>query len=713
MGTATNTDFLQATIEIFGAAITVVLGVMFVIITGKRKKSENSLMLLIMLSAVSLLVDAGWYIYDGNSTTHGIIINWICNFLIFILNPVMVALANTYILKLIKETGNTPKKMMSSCSYTASAVAVLIPFSNLFTEWMYEIDEFNIYHRLSGWYVFTAVNSLAIIFIVLMILCNKKSIGRKKRMFLYTFLLSPFAGIALQSFNLGISFIQTGVAIGSVALLAGYMIDWVKSTDTKENISREKKTIWIIEGVFLTMLLCISASVFSCVISINSISNEEAEQNSTSIAYMISGSIESLLAEPVTVSATMAQSDAIINALSVQKLTGTEEERILTEFMQRIKKKYGYQVIFTASGKSKAYYTPDGFSRIMDTNPDGFDRWYTDFTRRGNSFELNIDDDKDHNMEKAYFVNTQVLDKNNRPAGVCGVAVSLENLTGLISKIENDENVRISITDAEGLVQISTDKNRIENEYVDFDFTRNEEISYHRNDSKAVLVKYYEKAGLYIVIEDNEPQKINSFRIAFPSIVIYLVGLSITILFNILFTLHEKKRNYDLNASIMLSETDGLTGLNNRYSMEKYISKIQENGIPENLVNIMIDVNGLKSVNDNIGHAAGDELIIAAAKCISDTFSEYGKMFRTGGDEYVVMCQCDETLLNELLEKFRACVGQWHGNMVNELSVSIGAAAHQKYPEMSVTELQKQADILMYQDKNEYYRRTGKDRRKR
>jgi len=38
MGTATNTDFLQATIEIFGAAITVVLGVMFVIITGKRKK---------------------------------------------------------------------------------------------------------------------------------------------------------------------------------------------------------------------------------------------------------------------------------------------------------------------------------------------------------------------------------------------------------------------------------------------------------------------------------------------------------------------------------------------------------------------------------------------------------------------------------------------------------------------------------------------------
>ena len=55
--------------------------------------------------------------------------------------------------------------------------------------------------------------------------------------------------------------------------------------------------------------------------------------------------------------------------------------------------------------------------------------------------------------------------------------------------------------------------------------------------------------------------------------------------------------------------------------------------LSENFVYASIDVNGLKIVNDEIGHAAGDELIKGAADCMTKAFGSYGKVYRTGGDE--------------------------------------------------------------------------------
>ena len=51
----------------------------------------------------------------------------------------------------------------------------------------------------------------------------------------------------------------------------------------------------------------------------------------------------------------------------------------------------------------------------------------------------------------------------------------------------------------------------------------------------------------------------------------------------------------------------------------------------------MMDLNGLKEANDNIGHEAGDELIIGASKCMDNAFSGLGRTYRVGGDEFVAL----------------------------------------------------------------------------
>lgn len=87
-----------------------------------------------------------------------------------------------------------------------------------------------------------------------------------------------------------------------------------------------------------------------------------------------------------------------------------------------------------------------------------------------------------------------------------------------------------------------------------------------------------------------------------------------------------------------LSQEDRLTGLANRRGFEKYLT-ILDTGSDccGNMALIFMDLNGLKYVNDQFGHNVGDELIIAAARCIESAFSEMGTCYRIGGNEFAAI----------------------------------------------------------------------------
>lgn len=709
-----NADFVRAIIEIFGAITTLLLGIMFLIMTAKKKKSEKYLFFLLLSVSGSLLVNAGWYIYDGDMTSKGCILNWWCIFITFMLNPLMVFCARGYLGNIIKENGDKPKKILMNSSIIPEIVGMLIPISNIFYKWMYYFDGQNVYHRMFGWYVYIGVIELAVITLVSLVVVQRHSIPGQKRLTLYVFLISPSVGMALQSFNPGIPFVHLGLAIGTLAVLAGYLIDWLNRQKGKTDISEARKTFWMIESVFLVLILCISAAVISSIVSVKTMSNKESEQSSLSLAHMVSETVNGAISEPISVSRTMAQSPAIIDALSQKNLEGSSQEKEMLSFMKRIQKEYGYQMIFVASERSKAYYTYEGFSRYMNVVGDIKDAWYNKFKDRNVRYELNIDEDKDNDMSLAIFVNMEVRGQKNELLGVCGVAMSMDALLNMLSSYETKYNLSISLTNKKGLIQINTEKERIEKENLDTRYLSKRtarEFTYHRSLTKAVLTKYMDGLDWHLVVEDNNPDKINIIHLIAPSVIIYFIGIVFMLLFAVLFGIHEKKRNRDLQTSRDKAETDGLTNLKNRYAMEQYIEEIERNGFPEHFYYAMIDVNGLKSVNDTLGHMAGDELILGAVKCICDVFMKYGNVYRIGGDEFVAMCTCDDTEMEALIQELEKKTKKWRGHLVKELSVSIGVSSHSRYPEYSVWELAKEADRLMYQNKYDYYVRTGKKHR--
>lgn len=166
---------------------------------------------------------------------------------------------------------------------------------------------------------------------------------------------------------------------------------------------------------------------------------------------------------------------------------------------------------------------------------------------------------------------------------------------------------------------------------------------------------------------------------------------------------------------IKISNVDELTKLYNRHAFEVKYQEILEKGLSE-LTIVELDVNGLKRANDNIGHAAGDELICAAAECISKTFGTIGFSYRTGGDEFTVIIEKNLENTEEIFNQFKATVSEWHGVHIKEMAISIGIASASEISGFDIShfrELVEMADKRMYADKSSFYKSQGLDRRSR
>lgn len=170
----------------------------------------------------------------------------------------------------------------------------------------------------------------------------------------------------------------------------------------------------------------------------------------------------------------------------------------------------------------------------------------------------------------------------------------------------------------------------------------------------------------------------------------------------------DKKREEELSIEAHIDE---LTGLYNRRAYENDIMIYPDVPPEDNFVYAAIDVNGLKNVNDNIGHAAGDELLKGAAECLKRTLGTYGKVYRTGGDEFVSIFFSDEVQLTEIITDLEKTTAEWKGEHVDNLSLSAGYVTKKEFPDETVVNMAKTADQRMYKAKAEYYSKSGIDRR--
>lgn len=167
------------------------------------------------------------------------------------------------------------------------------------------------------------------------------------------------------------------------------------------------------------------------------------------------------------------------------------------------------------------------------------------------------------------------------------------------------------------------------------------------------------------------------------------------------------------DSALKNAKTDALTGFLNRRGYEDSILARSEAPLEDNFVYVSMDLNSLKQANDALGHEVGDALLKGAASCIRKCFADYGEMFRVGGDEFVAMIAADDQQLETIKREFKEAIRCWNLNIMKGLSVSCGYAQHREFPDKTLEELAKIADSRMYKAKEEHYKATGEDRRRR
>ena len=148
-----------------------------------------------------------------------------------------------------------------------------------------------------------------------------------------------------------------------------------------------------------------------------------------------------------------------------------------------------------------------------------------------------------------------------------------------------------------------------------------------------------------------------------------------------------------------LSFNDLLTGLNNRNYFEQEMKRLEKEGDTDIGI-VLTDVDGLKLVNDGLGHDSGDRLLQSVASIIRRTFRSRDIAARIGGDEFaVLMPDADQEEIEQAVQSFRSEVDAYNQrNPHLPMTISVGYAVH-RGGKLDLQELYKDADNHIYREK--------------
>lgn len=701
----TNLEMTQASIEIFGGFICLMLAVI-IMMNGHERTSWKLLRWTFFLTAVIFFSEACAYIFRGNTDRFSIFMTRSSNFTVFFLNIVLSGLFIYYMYSMLQEKGVIPSKIYRNIVGICVLSDSIILVTNLFTKWMYYFDEANYYHRNTGWYIYTVLNLICILTSSAMSIRYRKAVRKTMLAAQLFYAFAPVIAIIVQTFIYGISITNIGIFTALFFMLLAYLKEWGRTKERKE-----RKSIEIVV-LFIIMTISMSASLISCIVSIEHISAKNSESNSMLIAHVVNDGIENKFIKPIIVAETMSN-DYSLKEYMKKSGAGSPEavEQEVASYLESIRNGFGYSMVYAVCDASKAYYTYDGISKYIDTKEDEHDIWYKQFLEKGKHYELNVNTDEANHWELSVFVNTEVTDENGNFLGVCGVGVEMTELQNLLRQYEETYNVKIDMIDKEGLIQVDAEAKRIEQEYLDNSYLEHVgsgEFYYEEGAESSRMTKYMADLDWYLVVEDYDPDKMNLAELITSSIIIFVIGLMMMgIVFSVL-SIRERKASRELMERRKISLTDDMTGLFNHRAYEEDCRKILETNSVPRITLIMMDVNGLKKVNDTYGHMAGDELIIGAAKCIQTVMGEYGNVYRIGGDEFVALLECTGNQLNDMLQTFEHMTAGWKGTYPCELAISKGVVVGEKHGNLTFDEMKELADKLMYEDKDAYYRRKGR-----
>ncbi|MBQ1535950.1 MAG: GGDEF domain-containing protein, partial [Ruminococcus sp.] len=168
-----------------------------------------------------------------------------------------------------------------------------------------------------------------------------------------------------------------------------------------------------------------------------------------------------------------------------------------------------------------------------------------------------------------------------------------------------------------------------------------------------------------------------------------------------------KQREMDFRAALGnamdMANKDALTKVKNKHAYSHAVAEMDEDIAgrrSKEFAIAVLDINGLKNINDTRGHRVGDEYIKSCCRIICTTF-KHSPVFRIGGDEFAVILTGEDYENRQILsDSFKSIM---QSNAQRELAtLAIGIAAYDRNMDTSVATVFERADNAMYENKKIY-----------
>jgi diguanylate cyclase (GGDEF)-like protein len=330
-------------------------------------------------------------------------------------------------------------------------------------------------------------------------------------------------------------------------------------------------------------------------------------------------------------------------------------------------------------------------------------------------YELNVDPDLAHGDALTIFVNYRVIDSAGAFLGAAGVGISIDTLRGMVSRFRSEFGTSIYFIKGDGSlvagspfglakaypsVSADPDLALVAAEAIaagggSFRYSRGREV---------ILLRALKLPELswYVFAERPEgaavagARKALYFNLALCALVLCLV------LFAAVFTVDRFQSRLERSASL-----DPLTLALNRLAFdaiaEHALKACRRSG--ERLSALMFDIDEFKKVNDELGHPAGDAVLVTTVACARATIRESDLLCRWGGEEFLVLlCDCGASDAQAITEKLRAAIEA--GTAADSpAKVTVSAGIAELRPEEDFDALVSRADGALLEAK-----RAGRNR---
>lgn len=401
-----------------------------------------------------------------------------------------------------------------------------------------------------------------------------------------------------------------------------------------------KNNFYIVITISVLMIaLSISISLINFMVSLRATETDLKTRSLPLTVDNIYTEIQKHVIEPNLVASMMAHDTFLKDWL----MNDEQNSDKIIRYLDTIKNKYGMFVAFLVSEKTQSYYTQNGFLEHL-SNSKSNNEWYFKFKKLQGDHEINLDFNNNLDNSLIMFINHKIYDNDYHFVGATGIGLKISYINDMLKRFRQEYNFTVLFVNEEGKIILSerTDT-KIQSLYdtpelrtlADQIIIKDSKILEYQKDGENYLLKtkYIPELDLYLLVEAKLDDFTKNVRQTFYLNLAASLLVTVIITFIILLTI----RGYNEKLEFM-ARNDTLTGLMNRSAFNELFNDFlllsNRSGDPLSL--IFFDIDNFKTINDTLGHQAGDNVLIRIAELLKTRLRRTDIIGRWGGEEFII-----------------------------------------------------------------------------